>query len=174
MLPRATPVFPTNDRMVDVLLRHHDDLSDHYLFPFPPGDIVPELKDKGILHLRAKNGGLNVPRSDLVCSAADLNLISDTLKFPVAVKPALPMMSFKGTKCDDLESLRNQVLVSEKLHEQLLIQDWIEGDDRSIVFAAYYIGRDGYCTAQYSGRKLLCYPPQTGHAAATEGRDLGR
>ena len=172
VLPRYTPLFPTNDRIIDLLLRHYGVLSEYYSFPFPAGDIVTRLKDKEILQIAAEEAGLNVPRSYIVRHEADLNKISSDLKFPVAVKPSLPMMSFKSSKCNDLQSLKDQVVKSEKLVEPLIVQEWIDGDDRQILFAAYYIGQDGRCLARYSGRKLVCYPPLTGHAAATEGWNI--
>ncbi len=168
-LPAPVALFPTNDRMIDLLAAHHDQLSDHYRVPFPRGDLVVRLKDKTTLHAMASDEGLNVPASYRLDGVRALDQVADALSFPVAVKPVLPMSSFKSAKCDDLASLRERVASSEAIGEPLIVQDWIEGGDRDILFGAYYIGRDGRCHASYSGHKLLCYPPLTGHAAATEG-----
>lgn len=172
-LPGPVAVFPTNDRMVDLLLAHHDELSDHYRFPFPAGDLVSRLKDKDTLHDMATAAGLDVPASFRLDGVASLEAVIDRLTFPVAVKPMLPMSSFKSARCDDASTLRQRVQRSEAIGEPLVVQDWIEGTDSDILFGAYYIARDGRCLAQYCGHKLLCYPPQTGHAAATEGMAAG-
>lgn len=172
-LPRGVPVFATNDRMVDNLLHHFDELSVFYRFPFPGGDIVARLKDKGQLHALAVEAGLRVPQSHLISNLDELDELRGVLKYPVAVKPALPMMSFKSQRCDDFTILRAQAEKSIQLGEQLIIQEWIEGDDRAIVFGAYYLSPIGNCLAKFSGHKLMSYPPLTGHASAAESWDIG-
>lgn len=172
-LPPPVAVFPTNDRMIDVLQQYRDRLEDHYRLPFPSGDLVVRLKDKATLHAMAERAGLNVPRSFFIDGEASLERERPRLRLPVAAKPVLPMSSFKSIKCETLEALRAQVLKSQAIGEPLIVQEWIDGDDRQILFGAYYIGADGTCLAEFGGRKLLCYPPLTGHAAAAEGFDIG-
>lgn len=173
ILPRGTPIFPTNDKMVDVLIAHYNELTPHYRLPFPDGDLVARLKDKAILDQLAAQAGLPVPHSHLLNGLEDLAKHQDIIRFPVAVKPTLPMSSFKSRRCDSLAELQAQVVASAMLGEPLIVQEWIEGDDRAIMFGAYYIGQDGRCHAQYAGRKIMSYPPVTGHAAATESSDIG-
>lgn len=172
-LPASTPVFPTNDRMVEVLLAHYGELSDHFRLPFPDGDLLRRLVIKPELNRLASEAGLDVPRSFSIASLEELQEARDQIRFPVAVKPALPMMSFKSRRCDDFATLAAQVEASARLHEPLIVQEWIDGDDRAILFGAYYIARNGDCLARYGGRKLMSYPTLTGHAAATESFDIG-
>jgi D-aspartate ligase len=173
LVPAATPIFPTNDRMVEVLLTHYSMLSDHFRLPFPEGDLLRRLVIKPALNRLASEAGLDVPRSFSIASLEELERVRDSLRFPVAVKPAMPMMSFKSRRCDDYAALTAQVEVSALLHEPLIVQEWVDGDDRAILFGAYYIARNGNCVTRYSGRKLLSYPALTGHAAATESYDIG-
>ena len=172
-VPASTPIFPTNDRMVEVLLTHYGKLSDHFRLPFPEGDLLRRLVIKPALNRLASDAGLDVPRSFSIAGLEELEQVRDNLRFPVAVKPAMPMMSFKSRRCDDYATLAAQVEASALLHEPLIVQEWIEGDDRSILFGAYYISGNGDCLARYSGRKLMSYPALTGHAAATESYDIG-
>ena len=172
-VPAATPIFPTNDRMVEVLLAHYGMLGDHFRLPFPEGDLLRRLVIKPALNRLASEAGLDVPRSFSITSLEELEGVRDQLRFPVAVKPAMPMMSFKSRRCDDYATLAAQVEASTLLHEPLIVQEWIEGDDRAILFGAYYIASNGDCLARYSGRKLMSYPALTGHAAATESYDIG-
>lgn len=172
-LPPGTPIFPTNDKMVDVLIAHYAELSPHYRLPFPNGNLVTRLKDKATLDQLAAEAGLPVPHSHLINEPQDLARHQDAIQFPVAVKPTLPMSSFKSRRCDSLDELKAQVALSTALSEPLIVQEWIEGDDRAIVFGAYYIDQAGQCLAQYAGRKLMSYPSLTGHAAATESADIG-
>jgi D-aspartate ligase len=173
-VPVFTPIFPTNDRMVDVLLTHYSELSDHFRLPFPDGDLLRRLVIKPELGQLASEAGLNVPRSFSISSLESLAKERNNIRFPVAVKPALPMMSFKSRRCDDFETLAFQVEASARINEPLIVQEWIEGDDRTIMFGAYYISCNGKCLASYSGRKLMSYPSLTGHAAATESYDIGK
>ena len=173
-VPPFTPIFPTNDRMVDVLLTHYSELSDHFRLPFPDGDLLRRLVIKPELSQLASEAGLNVPRSFSITSLESLVNERSNIRFPVAVKPALPMMSFKSLRCDDFETLASQVEASARINEPLIVQEWIEGDDRTILFGAYYISSNGKCLASYSGRKLMSYPSLTGHAAATESYDIGK
>jgi D-aspartate ligase len=173
-VPALTPIFPTNDRMVDVLLTHYGELSDHFRLPFPDDDLLRRLVIKPELDKLASEAGLNVPRSFSISSPEDLAKERNNIRFPVAVKPALPMMSFKSRRCDDFETLASQVRASAHINEPLIVQEWIEGDDRTILFGAYYISSTGKCLASYSGRKLMSYPSLTGHAAATESYDIGK
>ena len=173
-VPASTPIFPTNDRMVEFLLSHYRELSDHYRLPFPDGDLLRRLVSKPELCQLATAAGLNVPRSFAISGLESLQQARSQMRFPVVVKPALPMMSFKSRRCDDFETLAAQVEASARINEPLIVQEWIDGDDRTILFGAYYISRNGACLASYSGRKLMSYPPLTGHAAATESYDLGK
>ena len=172
-LPLGTPVFPTNDKMVDTLLAHYALLSPHFRLPFPDGDLVTRLKDKTVLDQLATQAGLPVPQRYSIHGTEDLSKHQMAIQFPVAVKPTLPMSSFKSLRCDTFSALQAQVAASAALSEPLIIQEWIEGDDRAIMFGAYYIGQNGVCLAEYAGRKLMSYPPLTGHAAATESSDIG-
>jgi D-aspartate ligase len=172
-VPAFTPIFPTNDRMVDILLTHYSELSDHFRLPFPDGDLLRRLVIKPELGQLAFEAGLNVPKSFSISSLESLAKERNNIRFPVAVKPALPMMSFKSRCCNDFEALASQVAASARINEPLIVQEWVEGDDRTILFGAYYIASNGKCLASYSGRKLMSYPSLTGHAAATESYDIG-
>lgn len=173
-VPASTPIFPTNDRMVEFLLSHYRELSGHYRLPFPEGDLLRRLVSKPELCQLATAAGLNVPRSFAIFGLESLQQARPQMRFPVVVKPALPMMSFKSRRCDDFETLAAQVEASARINEPLIVQEWIEGDDRTILFGAYYLSSTGACLASYSGRKLMSYPTLTGHAAATESCDLGQ
>ena len=172
-VPLGTPIFPTNDKIVDTLLAHYEALSSHFRLPFPNSDLVTRLKDKVVLDQLATQGGLPVPQSHSIRSLEDLARHQEAILFPVAVKPTLPMSSFKSRRCETFGELKAQVETSAALGEPLIVQEWIDGDDRAIMFGAYYIGRDGACLTEYAGRKLMSYPPVTGHAAATESSDIG-
>lgn len=173
-VPAATPIFPTNDRMVAFLLAHYRELSDHYRLPFPDGDLLRRLVSKPELCRLAAAAGLNVPRSFTISGPESLLQARQQMRFPVVVKPALPMMSFKSRRCDDFATLAAQVEASARINEPLIVQEWIDGDDRTILFGAYYLSSNGRCLASYSGRKLMSYPTLTGHAAATESYDIGQ
>ncbi|MBL8289984.1 MAG: hypothetical protein JNL85_18510 [Rubrivivax sp.] len=172
-LPAPVALFPTNDRMIDILQQHRAELEDHYRLPFPAGDLVTRLKDKSTLHDLAERSGLNVPQSFVVDSEDALEALRSRLRFPLAAKPVLPMSSFKSIKCEAFEEVAAQVRRSAAIGEPLILQEWIDGDDRDILFGAYYIDKRGACLARFGGRKLLCYPPATGHATAAEGFDIG-
>lgn len=173
-VPVSTPIFPTNDRIVDNLLVNYSQLNDHFRLPFPDGDLLCRLVSKTELVQVASDAGLNVPRSFSISSLESLEKERGNIRFPVAVKPAMPMMSFKSRHCENYQNLASQVASSASINEPLIVQEWIEGDDRTILFGAYYISRNGECLASYSGRKLMSYPSLTGHAAATESYDIGK
>ncbi|MEZ0236492.1 MAG: hypothetical protein ACAH06_00365, partial [Methylophilaceae bacterium] len=125
-VPAATPIFPTNDRMVEGLLAHYSVLSEHFRLPFPEGDLLRRLVIKPALNRLASEAGLDVPRSFSIAGLDELEGVRNQLRFPVAVKPAMPMMSFKSRRCDDYAALAAQVEVSALVREPLIVQEWIE------------------------------------------------
>jgi len=165
---QPTPIFPTNDKIVTNLINNYDKIKDHYVLPFITSYNIEQLKDKNKLHKIAIENNLNIPTTYTLRNQKDLDEIANKIKFPVIIKPTLPMMSFKSKYCNTLDEITMQLESSIKKGESLLIQEWIQGDDREIFFVGYYISKNGACTAKYSGRKLMSYPEGTGHATVTE------
>jgi D-aspartate ligase len=162
------PIFPTNDKMVDNLMLNWDELKDYYKLPFGLSDDIWKLKNKAELYKIALDHDLNVPFSITIETLKDALEHKNRMIFPVAVKPVLPLGSFKAIQCDSFEQLLAQVKKSEQISEPILAQEWIPGDERQLYFCGYYINSKGECLAEFSGRKLICYPDFTGNSAATE------
>jgi predicted ATP-grasp superfamily ATP-dependent carboligase len=171
-LDRPAPLFPTNDRIVDALIAHWERLGDAYLLPFGPDDRLIDLKDKGRLHQLAVSYGFDVPVTLVVRTPEDVYRLPEAVTFPVAVKPAWPMGSFKVRRCGSVEEILALTVRNGSIAEPVVVQEWLPGDERALVFGAYYIAPDGRCAARYGGGKILAFPDVSGHSIACASRDI--
>ena len=164
------PVLILTDEMAVLTVSKHRDLLDKaYRIELPSPDMVATLGDKAQFQEFAERHGLPVPRAATIKSEADLLKLND-LRFPVIIKPADKRPVYLG-KTDRLHICPDRLQCSALCRQlvgpagELVAQEWIEGPDQNIFFTLFHQGRGSDALTIFSGRKIVCNPPEVGSTA---------
>jgi predicted ATP-grasp superfamily ATP-dependent carboligase len=108
-----------------------------------------------------------VPRAVAVRRHADLGKLHE-IRFPAVVKPGAKDFFFthKAPRACRVSSRDEAVSICRNLlphAPDLIVQEWIEGEDSDIYFCLQYRGAEGRVVASFTGRKLRSWPPRTGN-----------
>ncbi len=163
-------VFPTNDKMVEILARGWSKLDDFYTLSWSEcADFVSELQKKSALEHACEQQKLWYPKSRNILSAENLETAIEGVEYPLIVKPVHPMSSFKVALVNNLQELEK--LVEEHSRSlPFVAQQWIEGDDSTLVFCSMVLDK-GEVLASFTGRKLQAFPPAMGQGTIMEPFD---
>lgn len=159
-------LFVTDELSVHTISKFRGELSDAFLFRLPSHEMVTALSDKAAFQQIAERNGFPVPRSVALATASDLDKLRE-LAFPVVIKPTDKRRVHAGAT-ERLHRARTlaeaEALCARVLPEAggLIVQEWIPGPDSSIYFTLFYRGADDMI-ATFTGRKLVCDPPEVGN-----------
>ncbi|MFP4280545.1 MAG: hypothetical protein ACLFQI_11195, partial [Halochromatium sp.] len=110
---------------------------------------------------------LPYPKTWLLSDINALPAISAAgLTFPLIVKPARPLSGFKVRLIDTPQALE-QLARERPQALPFLLQHWVPGNDRRILFTAFYLDQ-GRILASFDGRKLASKPPALGQTTVAE------
>jgi predicted ATP-grasp superfamily ATP-dependent carboligase len=156
-------LFPTNDIVIEILAELSNTLPGNLLYYRNSSDTVRALLDKSLAVGTAARAGLCTPKT---CIATEkLNPRSANIHFPAIVKPhdvKLSKTLFKNffiTNENELEKVFNDY---NNLISQLVIQEFIPGDDDQIYHCNLLINRDSQTIGVVEFQKLRQYLPQRG------------
>lgn len=160
-------LMPTNDNHVRFIGEHLQQLRELYLISWHRcADNILKLQKKEELEAASRLSGLHYPKSYLIESSNDdLTGLAD-FHYPIIIKPAKPLSSFKTEVVEDTESLRFYLGKYEK-DLPILAQEFIKGSDLSIHFAELFV-QNGKVVQVNTGRKLKSFPPERGQATIAE------
>jgi predicted ATP-grasp superfamily ATP-dependent carboligase len=169
-LSRPPVLFLTEEASVRTVSRHRDRLRGRYLFRLPAHDLLMRLMDKPGFHALAGELGVPLPGSVDLSSEADLKRLED-LRFPCILKPAYKdyeygarfKKAYRVGSADEVEQLYREIA---PVLPDMVVQEWIEGDDDQIYFCLQYRGGGGETVASFVGRKLRSWPPRVGGTAS--------
>ena len=160
----------TTDADANTVSACRTELEPYFRFTLPASEMVHKLYDKAQFQMLAEREGLSVPRGVILSNPSDLDLISE-LKLPLVIKPAdkAPLVSnLENDRPVRVETRAEAYQVALAMMEKagrLAVQEWIEGDDRDIYFSLFVCDSETKVVAMFSGRKLVCDPPDVGITA---------
>ena len=164
-------LFLTNDEAVMAVSEFRGELKGHYRFRLPDHDALISLMHKRSFQRLAEQHGFSLPRSSFIGSPTDFNGLSD-LRYPCIIKPAVKTSdyyqlqfarAYKVNTRDEAEELCLRIL---PVVPDLVVQEWIEGEDDNIYFCMQYGTADGRAICSFTGRKLSIWPPDVGVTAS--------
>lgn len=176
-LDERSVLFVTSDAHVGVISEHRERLARAFRIRLPKHETTCGLLHKFGFQVAAEGYGFPVPRAVRICSERDLSAL-ERLNFPGVVKPATKVLGLKERTLrarkvlsrHDAEVVCRDVLPTVP---DLIVQEWIEGAESDIYFCLQYRGDSGITVSSFTGRKLRCWPPQTGSTAScTAAPDL--
>jgi D-aspartate ligase len=163
-------LFLTDDRQVRSVSEHRTQWAGAFHIRLPESDCIRQLLHKLTFQRLAERHGFPVPRAIGVHSEKDFVNFSE-IQFPAVIKPGDKEVFF-GSKAPRAQRVgsREEAETACRLILQeapdLIVQEWIEGSESDIYFCLQYRGDNGLTISSFTGRKLRCWPPQTGSTAS--------
>lgn len=169
-LPEEPVLFLTQEETVAFVSEQRARLGNQVRFSFPPHEVMETLLDKTLFQRQAESLGFPVPRSVSVSGPGELSHAS-SLTFPCIVKPVTkdPLWGSRFKKAYEVASFDELATIYQPMAEletNVIVQEWIAGEDLDVYFCLQYRDRDGKTRASFTGRKLRQWPPLVGGTAS--------
>lgn len=135
------------------------------LFPFPPGEAVRALRDKGRLEREGSGLGFAFPRTALPQDREELKAAAGEIPAPWVLKPSVSSGSRGRFFAETLPELLRAFSRLQLLYPQILLQEKIPGE----VYGCSGLGdKNGGLKAFFAHRRLMTYPYDGGPATLAE------
>lgn len=163
-------LFLTDDRQVRCVSEHRAQWAGAFRIRLPEPDCIRQLLHKLTFQHLAERHGFPVPRAIGIHSEKDFVNFSE-IQFPAVIKPGNKEVFFgrKAPRAQRVESREEAETVCRLILQEaadLIVQEWVEGRESDIYFCLQYRGENGLTISSFTGRKLRCWPPQTGSTAS--------
>jgi predicted ATP-grasp superfamily ATP-dependent carboligase len=160
----------TQEQTVRTVARALDTLRPLFRFILPSGELLTSLMHKEGFDRLAEQKGLRVPRTVHVREAADIEAAL-ALTVPLVIKPALHSPEYGGLfrkayrvgAQAEARDLLERIL---PVLADVVVQEWIPGNDSDIYFCLQQISAEGKAEASFVGRKIRSWPPDVGGTAS--------
>src|SRR5262249_2219923 len=163
-------LFLTEEKTVRTVSEHRDAVASRYRIRLPAHDTLMALMHKQGFQELAERCGAPVPRCVHLRSHEDLPALR-ALKFPCVLKPSEKNYQY-GARFKKGYVVRSPADV-ERLYAEIapvlpdmVVQEWIDGDDSDVYFCLQYVGENGATVASFPGRKIRSWPPKIGGTAS--------
>src|SRR5512146_1816644 len=140
-------LFMTTDLQVRTVSEHRDVLSAAFRFRLPQHSCVTALLHKCGFQQSAERAGFPVPHAISVREEKDLAKLAE-IRFPAVIKPGIKdhYFSHRAPRAERVASRAEAEAECRAILPQtpdLIVQEWIEGDDSDIYFCLQYRGERG-------------------------------
>ncbi len=176
-LPRKGLIFPSGDFPLFLTSERRELLEDYYHFSFPSKDVVRLTLDKNRFYKFASEKNFVIPQTFFPSGSDDCRKIAKEVNFPCIIKPFQPNLGwrkrFPGQKlfvADGPESLLRLYEDLFVVHDALIIQELIPGDDSQLSFSLTYFDKSSQPLGLFTGHKVRQYPPRFGTSSLAESR----
>lgn len=162
---RRAVLIPTSDTTTMFVAENADALDEGFIFPRQPAALVRSLVDKQEMYRLAGSLAMATPSTVFPRSRADVDAFVEGASFPVIAKGIDPRLPGGTTKVifhgpDDV--LRHYDSVAGSATPNLVLQEYIPGDDDTVWMFNGYFDERSHCLAAFTGQKLRQYPPHVG------------
>lgn len=163
-------LFLTEEKGVNAVSAQRDRLAHAYSIRLPEQERLMQLMHKQGFSELAEACNAPVPKTVRIQKTDDLALL-DGLRFPCVFKPAKKdyeygarfQKAYKVASPAEVAALFVQI---QPVLSDMVVQEWIEGDDSEIYFCLQYIGMDNEIASSFVGRKIRSWPPRIGGTAS--------
>jgi D-aspartate ligase len=176
-LPQKGVLFPSGDFSLHLLSEKREQLEDYYLFSFPSQEIVNLTLDKKKFYKFAQEKNFPIPQTFFPQGIEECREVSRQINYPCVIKPFQPNLGwrmhfpvqklFKANEPEALLSLYDRLV---KVHNDLVIQEEILGDDSLLSFSLAYFDSSSKPLGLFTGHKVRQYPPRFGTSCMAESR----
>ncbi len=171
-LGRGGVLIPTNDMTVALVSQYRHRLETAYRHSLPCARMVDLLMDKEATRKFAEANGFLMPRSFEVTTEEELESYLQEIEPPYVLKPRSPGLLRYGTKEVVLTKSKDELKQAFRRFSQweagVVLQEWIPGTDKNLVFALYYFDESTNPLGSFIGRKIRQYVPHCGIGCSAE------
>lgn len=142
----------TNDLYVRLIVENADRLKQHYVFNYISEPLMNDLLVKSNFYKLCAEHGIDTPKT-YFHSCKEEKLFTEEVTFPVIVKPSNGVEYYKNPfegqqkvyKVDTQEEIQSVIkeIQSSGYKEDLIIQDYIPGDDTFMWDSVFYVNSRG-------------------------------
>lgn len=162
-------VFLTEEGSVRVISACRARLADSIFIRLPEHGRLMELMHKSDFQTLAERFDSPIPKLRSLTRDIDLETL-DTLRFPCVLKPSAKNYEYgahfkKAYVIRSIDEARGLWQEISPLLPDLVVQEWVEGEDSDIYFCLQYVGKNG-ATWSFPGRKIRSWPPRIGGTAS--------
>lgn len=175
-LGRKVPLVYGSDPHLDLIYRHRQELSEHYLFTLNDPDLGWALHDKERFYEVAETAGIRVPRTRRSGLAIETGIAE--LREPILVKPKrktawkeIQRTFFGGDAKARVFATRAELLqhpAFQRHKDDLIVQEHIEGDVCDLTSFHGFADESGRLLASFCGRKVRTAPLFAGESSFIE------
>jgi D-aspartate ligase len=173
-LDHKAVLLPSGDLNVQLISRHREDLDPWFHYRLPSKEVLELFMDKKSFYKIAIERNYPLPRTWFTDEEHDIDEIVSDIAYPCIIKPFQPTANWRDTfdtrlfLADSAEMLRSLYDLIFPVHQDLIIQEYMPGDDSQVVWGVTYLDADQNPLAVWSGRKLRMYPRGFGTATLAE------
>lgn len=142
----------TNDLYVRLIIENADQLRKHYVFNYIQEPLMNDLLVKSNFYKLCEENGIDVPNTYFY-SCKDDQKFTEEVMFPVIIKPSNGVEYYKNPfagqqkiyKVESEEEIQSviQEIKASGYREDLIIQDYIPGDDTFMWDSVFYVNSRG-------------------------------
>ncbi len=169
-------LLPSGDLNVQIVSRRREELDPWFLYRLPSKEVLELFLDKKSFYKIAIERNYPLPKTYFTDEAHDIDSIAREIQYPCLIKPYQPTAIWRETfdtrlfLADSPDTLRRLYDIIFPVHQDLIIQEYMTGDDADVFWGVTYLGADQKPLAVWSGRKLRMYPRGFGTATLAESR----
>lgn len=170
-------LIASSDNYVELIINNRKELEKYFIVPYIQKDMMDTLIDKESFYKICEEYGLDYPKT-YICTKETKENLELPFPYPIVVKPADSVLyfesSFVGKKKayiieseEEYKDVLNKIY-SSKYNKNLIVQEYIPGDDTSMRVLNCYVNKDKEVTMMCLGRPLLedCTPTLIGNYVA--------
>lgn len=168
--PDIKIVLPVWEACVEGLARHQHMLPQDRTYATPSPDTVEHCLNKLDMLKLASSVGAPCADFAVVCSLEELHTKAGRLELPVVVRPlasSLPIFGRKAVICRNRAEFEAAFTYWPEQHEQLIVQEYVEGPRYNVYFAA----RNGR-PLRFLAAKILRTHLRDGTGLAVDGQTI--
>jgi predicted ATP-grasp superfamily ATP-dependent carboligase len=158
----------TQEASVATISEQRDRVSGAYRFTMPSHTLMTTLLDKVKFQALAEELGFPIPKAVRIDAQIDWPRV-DNLRFPCVLKPTTKHPGYgarfaKAYKVSDAQRVRDLWAEMRGVVDEVIVQEWIEGQDSDVYFCLQYRKGD-QSRVSFVGRKTCQWPPLVGGTA---------
>lgn len=173
-LDKKAVLFSDDDRAILNISNHRQRLQEYYLMLYPSIEMVNGILDKQMFVELTNRYQLPAPMSFELDSMDKFECVASQITYPCIIKPAQRhywwgenfIQTFgsykKAIKCFGYESLKNTYQKIRTINPNVVIQEYVEGNDRQHYSANLFVDQEGMLMGYYIAQKLRIYPIKAG------------
>jgi|SRR5690554_108249 len=135
-------LYSTTDTSCFLINKEREWFEKHFKLSLPSSEIIETYTQKGLAEIAASKAGLVVPKTRILTKETNVEIELADFNFPVILKPRATYLKgevdFKIKVIDDIDNLKSEVKKYLQQGDELLCQEYIEGDSKSAYYYIFY------------------------------------